>query len=98
MEHKLTREEIDQILNDRASLVDVRSRGEPAGQVYPHAVVWDVEQMAQGRFPNIPKDRPVFIFDGINEQSAIALQLMLAEGFTEVHNIGTHNNLPAELQ
>lgn len=97
MDHKLTREEIEAIKNGRAALVDVRSTAELAEKKCAQAQHWDVDQMTQGRFPNIPKDQPVFVFCHSGTRSSLAQRLMSAEGFTDTHNLGGINDVPEEL-
>jgi phage shock protein E len=97
MEHKLTADEIRNILAGRAFLIDVRTEPEIQQQHCSGAVAWDVQQMIQGRFPKLPKDAPVFVFCRAGNRSVIAQNLLLKEGFSEVHNVGGIGNLPSQL-
>lgn len=97
MEHKLSHEEIDRIKDGRATLVDVRSTAELAEKSCNMAVHWDVDQMISGRFPDINKHQPVYVFCRSGNRSALAQQLMSKEGFTDVHNIGGILSVPDEL-
>lgn len=97
MEHKLTQDEIEKIRDGRAVLVDVRSEKEVAEKSCKLAQHWDVDEMIQGRFPSISKDLPIFVFCQERNRSVTAQQLLIKEGFVEVHNIGSIRNVPAEL-
>ena len=97
MDHKLTAKEIHEIKSGRAFLVDVRSEEELAEQSCPIAIHWDVRQMSQGRFPKIPREKPVFVFCRAGNRSSIAQSMLLAHGFTDVRNLGGIHNLPDEL-
>ena len=97
MDHRLTREEIESIKSGRAHLVDVRSLEELAEKSCHYAMHWDIQQMVEGRFPDIPKDRPVFVFCRSGSRSANAQRLLGGAGFTDAHNIGGIGNVPAEL-
>lgn len=98
MIHQLTREEISNIQNARAYLIDVRSSEEVAAQRIPAALHWDVQQMAQGRFPNIPKDSPVFVYCQSGNRSSEAQRLLGGAGFTDAHDMGGIDSIPAELR
>ncbi|MGZ6005518.1 MAG: rhodanese-like domain-containing protein, partial [Candidatus Saccharimonadales bacterium] len=97
MDHRLTREEIEAILSGRAYLVDVRSDEEVAEKACPTAMHWDVRQMVEGRFPDIPKNLPVFVFCRAGNRSSTAQRLLGGAGFTDAHDIGGLENVPSEL-
>ena len=97
MDHKLTREEVEAIKAGRAYLVDVRSAGEVAEKSCHYAMHWDFDQMVQGRFPNIPKDKQVFVFCRSGNRSSMAQRLLGGDGFTDAHDIGGFDSVPAEL-
>lgn len=97
MLHQLTRAEIDSIKNQRAYLIDVRSDEEVAEQNISSAMHWDVRQMSEGRFPNIPKDAPVFVFCRSGNRSSEAQRLLGGAGFTDAHDMGGIDSLPSEL-
>jgi phage shock protein E len=97
MEHKLSEEEIQQIKDGRAVLLDVRSDAELAIQSCKFATQWDFDRMTRGIFPNIPKEQPLYVFCYRGNRSAVAQQLLTKEGFSDVHNVGGIHNLPPEL-
>ena len=97
MEHRLTHEEIDAILTKQAYLIDVRSDAEVAEKHCPTALHWDVQQMVEGRFPNIPRDAPVFVFCRSGSRSAMAQRLLGGAGFTNAHSLGGLSDVPQEL-
>lgn len=97
MEHKLTHDEIQAIIDGRAFLIDVRSDKEVEEKACKSAIHWDVDQMIQGRFPDIPKEKPTFTFCRAGNRSSVAQSMMSAEGFTDVHNLGGMHNVPDEL-
>ena len=97
MEHKFTNDEIERIKSGRAILLDVRSEREVAEGTSPYAKHWDIDQMIQGRFPDLDKKLPVFTFCRTNNRSTIAQQLMSAQGFMDVHAVGGFDKLPDEL-
>ncbi len=97
MDHKLTRQEIEAIKNGRAYLLDVRSEAELAERSCRFAKHWDVQEMIEGRMPDLPKDRPVFLFCRSGNRSAVAQRSMDAAGFTDTHNLGGIASIPDEL-
>lgn len=97
MDHQLSAEEIQAIKDGRAFLIDVRSDGELAEKSCKFAQHWDVDQMVEGRFPHLPKDKPVYVFCRVGNRSGLAQRLMSAQGFTDVHDIGGLTSVPDEL-
>lgn len=97
MDHDLNSEEIAAIKAGRAYLIDVRSDSEVAERSSPFALHWDVQQMVEGRFPNIPKDLPVFVFCRSGNRSSTAQRLLGAQGFTDSHDVGGLDKIPNEL-
>lgn|SRR3989344_2379752 len=96
MGHHITQEEINAINNQRAYLLDVRSAEEVAVSACPGAIHWDVRQMAAGRFPNIPRNMPVFVFCRSGNRSSTAQRLLGGAGFTDAHDVGGLENVPVE--
>lgn len=97
MDHKLTREEVESIKSGRAYLLDVRSDEEVTEKNCRYAMHWDVQQMVEGRFPNIPRDRPVFVFCRSGNRSSTAQRLLGGAGFTDAHDMGSIQDVPDEL-
>jgi len=97
MDHVLNNEEVEAIKAGRSYLIDVRSSGEVAEKSCKFAMHWDVQQMVEGRFPNIPKDRPIFLFCRSGSRSSTAQRLLGAQGYTDAHDIGSIDSIPAEL-
>ena len=97
MDHRLTQEELDAIRSGRAYLIDVRSDEEVAERKCPAALHWDVRQMVEGRFPNIPKELPVFVFCRSGNRSSTAQRLLGGAGFTDAHDIGGLESIPNQL-
>ncbi len=98
MAHTLTQEEILSMLQGRAHLVDVRSSQEVAEQPIKTAMHWDVQQMVEGRFPDIPKDTPVYVYCRSGTRSSLAQRLLGSAGFTDAHDLGGIDSVPPELR
>lgn len=97
MDHKLTREEINAIKKGRSYLIDVRSDAELAEFNCKYAKHWDVQEMIEGRMPDISKESPVFLFCRSGNRSAVAQRSMAAAGFVDAHDLGGLETLPDEL-
>ena len=97
MTHQFTTEEINAIKSERAFLIDVRSEEEVAERNIPIAMHWDVRQMAEGRFPTIPKDSTVFVFCRSGGRSSDAQRLLGGAGFINAHDAGGIDSIPTEL-
>ncbi len=97
MLHQLTREELQDIKARRSYLIDVRSAEEVADRSIPGALNWDVRQMVEGRFPNVDKSSPVFVFCRSGNRSSEAQRLLGAAGFTDSHDLGSIDALPNDL-
>ncbi len=97
MEHKLTQDDIEKIKDGRAVLLDVRSDRELAEKSCKLALHWDFDRMIRGVFPSIPKDKPIYVFCRVGNRSAHSQEMLIKEGFRDVHNIGGIHSLPQEL-
>lgn len=97
MLHQLTPTEVEAIKHQQAYLIDVRSGEEVAERRIASALHWDVRQMVEGRFPNIPKNAPVFVFCRSGNRSSTAQRLLGGAGFTDAHDVGSIDSLPIEL-
>lgn len=95
--HTLDENDISDVKNKTAILLDVRADDEVAAYTSKYARHWDVQAMTNGQFPDIDKQQQVFVFCRSGSRSALAKQLMETAGFQNVTNVGGLNDLPKEL-
>jgi len=77
-----------------AVIVDVRSPDEYADGFYPGAKNIPVNQLL-GRLAEVgPKTAPVVVYCASGGRSAVAQQLLKANGFTDVTNAGGLEDMP----
>ena len=77
-----------------AAIIDVRSPGEFAGGAYPKALNIPIKTLEQRLAEVGPKDKPVVVYCASGGRSAVAEQLLKANGFTDVTNAGGLDDMP----
>jgi phage shock protein E len=81
-------EEARQLVAGGARLLDVRTRGEFAAGHLPGATNIPLGDLVQ-RMPSLgPKDRAIVAYCQSGQRSGLAKRLLMANGFTAVHNLG----------
>lgn len=77
-----------------AAIIDVRSPDEFADGAYPGARNIPVNALPN-RFSEVgPKDKPVVVYCASGGRSAVAQQILKANGFTDVTNAGGLEDMP----
>jgi len=77
-----------------AAIIDVRSPDEFADGAYPKARNIPVNQLPN-RFSEVgPKDKPVVVYCASGGRSAVAAQILKANGFADVTNAGGLEDMP----
>ena len=77
-----------------AAVVDVRSPDEFADGAYPGARNIPVNALANRVAEIGPKDKPVVVYCASGGRSAVAQQILKANGFTDVTNAGGLEDMP----
>lgn len=77
-----------------AAIIDVRSPDEFADGAYPGAKNIPVNALV-GRLNDVgPKDKPVVVYCASGGRSAVAAQILRANGFVDVLNAGGLEDMP----
>jgi rhodanese-related sulfurtransferase len=71
-----------------ASLLDVRRDDEWAAGHAVGATHWELARLEAGEFPDIPKDRPVFVHCAAGVRAEKAKEILEQNGWEHVTNIG----------
>ncbi len=77
-----------------ASIIDVRSPDEFADGAYPGARNIPVNTLVQRLTDVGPKDKPVVVYCASGGRSAVAQQILKANGFVDVTNAGGLEDMP----
>ncbi|MBP9760539.1 MAG: rhodanese-like domain-containing protein [Candidatus Pacebacteria bacterium] len=72
-------------------ILDVRSSTEYAMGHKSDAVNFDVQRLASGELPNIPKDAPIEVYCASGARSRMATHILSMHGFTNVIDTGGYN-------
>lgn len=70
------------------TIIDVRSKAEFNQQRVKGAVRFDVERIAAGEMPDVPKDEEIILYCRSGARSNAAQHIMAANGFTNVSSGG----------
>ncbi len=77
-----------------ATIVDVRSKDEFNDGAYPGARNIPINQL-MSRLDDVgPKDKAVILYCASGSRSSVALQMLKANGFTDVVNAGGLEDMP----
>ena len=77
-----------------AAIIDVRSPDEFADGAYPKAKNIPVNSLPNRITEVGPKDKPVVVYCASGGRSAVAAQILKANGFTDVTNAGGLEDMP----
>jgi len=77
-----------------AAVIDVRSPDEFADGAYPGARNIPVNTLPNRWAEVGPKDKPVVVYCASGGRSAVAQQMLKAQGFTDVTNAGGLEDMP----
>jgi len=69
--------------------IDVRTKGEYENGHKESAINFDIQNIMQGKFPDISKDEEVVLYCQSGSRSGMAKTLMEQNGFTNVINGGS---------
>lgn len=76
-------------------IIDVRSKQEFDQEHVKDALWFDVQRIAQGEMPAVPKDEEIILYCRSGARSATAMHLMRAQGFTNVTSGGGLGSMAA---
>jgi phage shock protein E len=77
-----------------AAIIDVRSPDEFADGFYPGAKNVPINALVNRLTEVGPKDKPVVVYCASGGRSAVAQQILKANGFTDVTNAGGLEDMP----
>jgi len=92
----LNAETVQKLVNEGATILDVRTPGEFSGGHVPGAINIPVQSLKQRMNGLEPKDRPVLVYCKKGARAARAKDMLLSAGFTRVYNLGGISNWPLE--
>jgi len=79
-----------QLIKDKqAQLVDVRTPEEFHMSQLPGAInipLQDIDSLSESK---LDKSRPIIVFCRSGQRSHMAMQILMSQGFTDVHNLGS---------
>ena len=81
-------------IHSGAAIVDVRSPDEFADGFYPGAKNIPVNQLVHRLADVGPKDKPIVVYCASGGRSAVAQQILKANGFADVTNAGGLEDMP----
>ena len=76
------------VADQDAVVLDVRHDDEWAAGHADRAIHWDVDKLAAGEMPDIPKDKKVYTYCKAGARAAKAEELLKAAGWADVQAIG----------
>lgn len=74
-------------------LIDVRTKGEYDREHIDGAILHDIMDMMEGKYPNIDKNEEVSLYCESGNRSMMAKSLMENAGFKKVTDAGSIDNL-----
>ena len=78
----------EQVENNEATLIDVRTPEEFSAGHFPNAINLNVEEIANGKMPDKPKDSKIYLYCRSGNRSAQATTLLERDGFTNITDLG----------
>jgi phage shock protein E len=81
-------EEARKLVAEGARLLDVRTAGEFAAGHLPGALIIPLGELERRLDSLGAKDRPIVVYCHSGQRSGLAKRLLLANGFTAVHDLG----------
>lgn len=91
----IAKQAVTQTEQGQAYLYDVRSPEEYNAGHAQAAVNFDVELLKAGQLPDAPKDSAVYVYCRSGNRSAEAKGILLANGYTNVTDLGGLDNMRA---
>lgn len=88
MEQSSVAQAIVDVAAGKAVLVDVRRDDEWAAGHAAGAIHFELAKLEAGEMPDIPKDAMVYVYCAAGARAGKATELLLANGWTNVTNIG----------
>lgn len=85
---KITFAQVEAAVADGAKFYDVRSPKEFQTSNFGITENFPVTDMEAGKFPDLPKDTPIYVHCQSGRRSADAAKLLRAAGFTQVYDLG----------
>ncbi|NPA71277.1 MAG: rhodanese-like domain-containing protein [Gammaproteobacteria bacterium] len=77
------------IKSSNAQLVDVRTPEEFASSKLPGAINIPLQDIDRVGASMLDQSRPVIVFCRSGQRSHMAMQILLSQSFTDVHNLGS---------
>ncbi len=74
-------------------LIDVRTKEEYDAGHIDGAILHDIMDMMEGKFPNVPKDTEISVYCESGNRSMMAKNMMEKAGFVKVTDKGSIDNL-----
>ncbi len=74
-------------------VLDVRTKAEYDNQHLNDAIHHDIMDMMYGKFPEIPKDAEITVYCESGNRSMMAVTILSQNGFTNVIDAGSIDNL-----
>lgn len=78
------------IKEQQAQLVDVRTPEEFESSRLPGAINIPLQQIEYLGASKLEKSRPIVVFCRSGQRSQMAMQILLSQGFGDVHNMGSY--------
>jgi len=97
---KLSFSTIESDIQSGAKLLDVRTAEEFAAGHFAGATNWPLQNLMDGKLPNVPKDTKIYVHCRTGVRSAQAAQILTNNGFTNVvdlHGLTDIENIGGEL-
>lgn len=85
----------NEINNDTATLLDVRTPQEFDAGHFPGAVNLDLQEISDGVVPEKPKDSKIYLYCQSGNRSAQATSLLKRDGFTNIIDLGGLSDVKA---
>ncbi len=82
------KEAVEKVRGGGVTLLDVRRDDEWAAGHAPQAVHWELARLERGELPDVPKDEPVYVYCAAGGRAGKAQEILMANGWTAVTNIG----------
>ena len=90
----LDAEQVQKLVNEGATILDVRTQGEFSGGHVPGAVNIPVQELQQRLGTLEPRDRPVIVYCKKGARASRAKGILQKAGFARVYNLGGMSNWP----
>lgn len=81
------------VLSSSAKIYDVRTAEEFTSSHAEGAILFPLDKIKGGEFPDVSKDSPIAVYCRSGNRSAQAKQLLADAGFTNVQDLGGLTNL-----